>query len=338
MWTMPTAEAVAFQDAVNHSGVPIPDCLTVLTLSATDSVDLAMMFARRVSRRRKILAYRYGYHGHGGLAALATGSTVEGVLEHYSLPQDLSGFFETYGSLDEIERMIGDGYAAIILEPMNYETFEPAPAGYLEGVQALCRQHGVLLVVDETRTGLSRSGQLWMSCAYAISPDVLILGKGLGGGYYPVSALITTREIYDECMNGSHWGFMSSMAGSPIGAIVAMKVIEIAQRPDLLANVRRLETALRTGFEDLCHRFQDVYRPSHVRGGIATLGLASDALGAVIAGELFDHNVLCHSVSEIKPSVVKFFPSLTSDLSSVAELLSALEAVARKRQTSRSRQ
>ena len=331
MWTMPTEEAVAFQDAINASGVPIPDCRTILTLSATDSVDLAFMFSFRVSGRRKILAYRHGYHGHGGLAALATGSAVEGVIEHYALPTQFSGFFETYGSLGEIERIIGDGYSAMILEPMNYETFQPAAPGYLEGVQALCRRHGVLFVVDETRTGLSRSGRPWMSASYDISPDVMILGKGLGGGYYPVSALIAAREIYDECVNGARWGFMSSMGGSPIGALVAMKVLELAQRPTLLANVAGLESALTTGFHDLCTKFPDVYRPAGVRGCIATLGLVNEATAAAIPGELFAHGILSHSVSEIAPHVVKFFPSLTSDVGCVAELLDALATLARAR-------
>jgi putrescine aminotransferase len=252
MWTMPTREALEFQDAVQASAPTAGICRTVLGLSASDSIDLAVMFSFRVTGRRKVLAFSHGYHGHSGFAALVTGSAAEGLFEHYSLPTEHSVFFPQYGSLSAIERHIGPDVAALILEPMNYETFQPAPAGYLEGVAALCRRHGTLLIIDETRTALGRSGRLWMTSHYAVEPDMLILGKGLGAGLYPVSALATTRLIYDECMNSTRWGFMSSMAGSPIGAIVARKVLDMAQRPALLENVARLERELAARFSELC--------------------------------------------------------------------------------------
>src|SRR6201996_1371915 len=265
MWTMPTAEALAFQDAITASS-PTPDLnRTVLTLSSTDSIDLAIMFSFRATGRRKALAYRYGYHGHGGFAALVTGSDAEGLVDHYSLPREYSDFFPEYGSLDAIRPHINKDCAAVILEPMNYETFEPAPPGFLEGVAAQCRANGVLLIVDETRTGLGRSGKFWMTSQYNIEPDMLILGKGLGAGLYPVSALVATKAVYDKCMNDGHWGFMSSMAGSPIGALVASKVVEMTQRPALLANVAQLESGLTQAFHSLSDQYPDVYAPAWVK-------------------------------------------------------------------------
>jgi putrescine aminotransferase len=324
MWTMPTREALSFQDAIAAS-MPSPElCRTILTLSSTDSIDLAIMFSFRVSGRRKALAYRYGYHGHGGFAALVTGSDAEGLFDHYSLPKEHSDFFEDYGSLAAIEPHINKDCAAVILEPLNYETFEPAPPEFLEGVAALCRANGTLLIVDETRTGLSRSGTFWMSSQYRIEPDMLILGKGLGAGLYPVSALVATKAVYDMCMNSGHWGFMSSMAGSPIGALVASKVVEIAQRPDLLANVAQLESALTQSFHGLAETYPDVFAPAWVKGGIATIGLKTEGAAKTIRRELFKRGVLSHSVSEISPRVVKFFPCLTSDPAIVHELGEAL--------------
>ena len=117
---------------------------------------------------------------------------------------------------------------------MNYETFKPASAAFLPDLAASCRETGTLLIIDETRTGLARSGTPWMTSRYACVPDPLILGKGLGGGLYPMSALLASPAIYERCMNDGHWGFMSSMAGSPIGLLVAAKVVEIAQRRALL--------------------------------------------------------------------------------------------------------
>ncbi|MHB8528749.1 MAG: aminotransferase class III-fold pyridoxal phosphate-dependent enzyme [Caulobacteraceae bacterium] len=324
MWTMPTPEVLALDDAFAASAPTTAICRSVPTLSSSISIDLAIMFSFRMTGRRKVLAYRQGYHGSSGLAALATGSDAEGWFDHYRLPRDYSVFFDTYGELGSIEpRLVGD-CAAVILEPMNYETFKPAPAHFLGGLADLCRQRGVLLIIDETRTGLGRSGRTWMTSHYEISPDVLILGKGLGGGVYPASAVLTTKAIYDACMNTQRWGYMASMAGSPIGARVAAKVLEIAQRPSLLENVSRLEKALTDRFDNLCESYPDVFSPGSVLGGIATIGLASEAIAQVVRRELFRRDVLCHSVSEIAPRVVKFYPCLTSDLAVVDELAGAL--------------
>ncbi len=219
---------------------------------------------------------------------------------------------------------MGPDCAAIIIEPMNYETFQPAPPGFLEGVAALCRERGALFIIDETRTGLGRSGRPWMTSHYSAEPDMLILGKGLGAGLYPVSAVVTTKDVYDTCMNSSRWGFMSSMAGSPIGAIVARKVVEMTQRPALLEAVGRLEKEFALGFRRLCETYPHVFEPAWVKGAIAVLGLKDPAAARTIRSELFKRGVLCHSVSEIQPSVVKFFPSLTSDPAVAHEVVDAL--------------
>ena len=327
IWTMPTAQWLTLQDAF-AAFAPAPICRSVVTLSATDSIDLAAMFAFRVTGRRKILAYRHGYHGHGGYAAIITGSASEGVLDHYSLPTSQSGFFSDYDSLESIQNTIDERCAAVIIEPMNYETFQPASSHFLPELAALCRKAGTLLIIDETRTGLSRSGLPWMSSHYQFEPDMIILGKGLGGGLYPVSALLTTQPIYDRCMNDGHWGFMSSMAGSPIGLSVAAKVVEIIRRKTLLDNVARLEQALTHEFNALTDRFPAVFAPAWVLGGIAAIGLREEAAARTIRHELFHRGVLCHSVSDIEPRVVKFFPCLTSDVEVVHEITEALAGFA----------
>jgi putrescine aminotransferase len=324
IWTMPSAEGLALQDAL-AAFAPVPSiCRSVVTLSSTDSIDLAVMFAFRFTGRRKILAYRYGYHGHGGYAALVTGSDAEGVLDHYSLPRTQSSFFGDYGAIAAIERELNEDCAAVILEPMNYETFQPAPADFLPSLAALCRKNGTLLIIDETRTGLGRSGRPWMSSGYDLAPDMLILGKGLGGGLYPVSAVLTTAPIYERCMNDGHWGFMSSMAGSAIGSLVASKVVEIIQRPSLLANVARLEQAMSEQCQALCRQHPSVFALAWVLGGIGAIGVRG-AAAATVQSEMFRRGILCHSVSEIEPRVLKFFPCLTSDPAIAGEIAAALD-------------
>jgi putrescine aminotransferase len=326
IWTMPTVEALKFQDAV-AAIAPIPDCRAVVTLSSTDSIDLSILFARRFTGRRKAVAYRHGYHGHGGFAALITGSDSEGVRNYYSLPSSQSEFFSEYDAIDSIRQILDEDCAAVVLEPMNFETYKPASAEFLNALAALCRQSGALLIVDETRTGLSRSGRPFMTCHYGFVPDMLVLGKGLGGGLYPVSCLLASNAVYERCMNEG-WGFMSSMAGSPIGLIVASKVIEIIQRPELLEHIVWLERTLTQKFNELCERFDSVYFPAWVLGGMASIGVRGENAARTIRAELFKRGVLCHSVSEIEPRVVKFMPCLTSDAQAVDELIGALAGFA----------
>jgi putrescine aminotransferase len=328
LWTMPTQEALDFQDAIAECAPCRSLCRSVLTLSSTDTIDLAVMFAFRVTGRHKVLAYREGYHGHSGFAAMITGSPCEGLLKHYSLPTEFSKFFDKYGDLESILPSIDGDCAAVILEPMNYETFQPAPDGFLEGLAKRCRETGTLLIVDETRTGIGRSGRLWMTSYYDVEPDIMILGKGLGGGYYPVSAMVTTKPVYDRCMNDDAWGFMSSMAGSPIGAIIAKTVIGIARRPQFLDHVAQLETALTRRLDEVCRRFPDFFAPAWVRGGIAAVKLQKAETARSIRYKLFHRGILCHSVSEIAPRVVKFFPCLTSNPQIADEISSALADIA----------
>jgi acetylornithine aminotransferase len=117
---------------------------------------------------------------------------------------------------------------------------------------------------------------------------------------------------------------MSSMAGSPIGLSVAAKVIEISRRPALLDQVARLDSVLTRAFAALSDRFPSVFGPAWVLGGIAALGLREESAARVIRRALFERGVLCHSVSEAEPRVVKFFPCLTSELNIVDELSGAL--------------
>lgn len=332
IWSMPTAQSLTLQDSLSDVAPDRSLCRCVATLSSTDSIDLALMFAMRCTGRRKLVAYRHGYHGHGGMAALVTGSDYDGQIEHYSLSRSQTRFFEHYGSTASVTELLDGECAALILELMNFETFEPASPKFIAEIAADCRRKGVLLIVDETRTGLGRSGLPWLTNHYpGLVPDILILGKGLGGGLYPVSALLTTRPIYDRCLNEGHWGFSSSMACSPIAALIAAKVIEMIQRPALTKNVKHLETLLTQEFATLCTEFPTIFAPGSVLGAIATIGLRARADRDAVQPALFKRGVMCHSISLIEPAVIKFLPCLTSDANVIAELTAALRDFATER-------
>lgn len=326
LWSMPNAEYLRLQDRLTqlapHKGLN----RSVITLSSTASIDVATMFAFRFTQRRKILAYRHGYHGHSGFAALATGSTEEGVIDYYNLPQDYSTFFDSYGDLSEIESRLTPDIGALIIEPMNYETFELAAKDYFEGLSALCKQRDALFIVDETRTGLGRSGHLWASEHYNVEPAMMVTGKGLSGGLYPVSALLTREDIYETCMNEHAFAYISSLGGNEISCIVASKVLEVASRPAFLKRVRDTSDIMQQELAAVCRKYHNLISPGACRGGLFTVRIRDKNLAPRLYKAVYDQGVLCHSFSVIEPAVLKFLPPLTLDAEGAREIAGTLDS------------
>lgn len=329
LWTVPNLPYLRLQDRLAdlapHPGLN----RSVITLASTASVDVAVMFAFRYTKRRKMLAFRHGYHGHTGFAALVTGSSDEGVIDHYNLPTTLSAFFDTYGDLQEISAKLTADIAAVILEPMDYESFRFADRAFLEDLQEMCRARGVLLIIDETRTGIGRSGQLWASAHYDVQADMMVVGKGLSGGLYPVSALMLREDIYERCMNEHAFAYISSLGGNEISCLVADKVIEIASRPEIAAGVATLSARMKAGLDAVAADHRHIFGPAYAFGAVFTLAVPNRATAKRLYAALFAHGVLCHSICETDPPALKFFPSITMTPGEADLVVEALRAAVR---------
>jgi ornithine--oxo-acid transaminase len=136
-----------------------------------------------------------------------------------------------YGSVDDLEEQINENTAAFLVEPIQGEGgIVMPPTGYLKACQELCRQHNVLLIVDEIQTGLGRTGKL-LACQHEnVVPDGLILGKALGGGILPVSMFLAKREIMELFSPGDHG---STFGGNPLAAAVGKEALDIIVEEDL---------------------------------------------------------------------------------------------------------
>lgn len=327
LWSVPNLEYLKLQDRLAQLA-PKPHLnRSVVTLCSTLSVDLATMFAFRVTGRQKMLAYRHGYHGHTGFAATVTGSPEEGIIDHYNLPSH-SNFLERFGDIEELDHLLTAEIAGFIIEPMDYETFEAAPKEFFARASRLCKERGVLFIVDETRAGLGRSGTLWASEQYDIDPDLMVTGKGLSGGLYPASALLMREDIYEQCMNQHRFAYISSLGGNEISCIVAAKVLDVASDPGLLQNVRATGAYLHDRFESLCEKYPDTLK------GVASFGLALSVqvadrqIGRDLYKKILAEGVLCHSVAEIDPPGLKFFPPLVLTEKQADEIVEALDRAA----------
>lgn len=327
LWSVPNAKYLELQDKLAVLAPKAHLNRSVITLCSTLSVDLATMFAFRVTKRQKMLAYRHGYHGHTGFAAIVTGSPEEGIIDHYNLPSH-SSFLERFGDIEELDRLLTSEIAGFIIEPMEYETFEAASNEFFTEASRLCKERGVLFIVDETRAGLGRAGTLWASEQYDIDPDMMITGKGLSGGLYPASAVLMREEIYEQCMNQHRFAYISSLGGNEISCVVAAKVLDLASSPALLENVRKVGAYLHNALQALCSKHPDVLMGVTSFGLAVSVQVANRDVGRELYREILADGVLCHSVAEIDPPGLKFFPPLVLTEVEADNIVNALNRAA----------
>lgn len=139
-----------------------------------------------------------------------------------------------YGNVEELEAAISENTAAIMLEPIQGENgIIIPPQGYLTAVQALCEKHKILFIADEIQTGLGRTGTLFACDHEDVRPDIMVIGKALSGGFYPVSAVLADKSVLGLIQPGDHG---STFGGNPLGAAVAMAALEVIEDENLIEN------------------------------------------------------------------------------------------------------
>ena len=196
---------------------------SVFGVSGGEAIDLAIKVARSYTGRPKVISAQGGYHGHTGLA-LAAGD------EKYRAPfGPLSpGFVQVpFNDVAALEKALDDETAAVLFETVPATSGMPVPDhDFFSRVRELCDRHGALLIVDEVQTGLGRTGKLWGIEHFGVVPDIVVIGKGLSGGLYPMSATCF-RGKYESVFQPDPFIHISTFGGAEVGCPVALKVLEI---------------------------------------------------------------------------------------------------------------
>lgn len=170
-----------------------------------------------------------------------------------------------YDDIEALEKVLNSSthIAGFLVEPIQGEAGVYVPAdGYLAKAKALCEQHNVLFIADEVQTGIARTGRLLATCGNCscknncenkpeVKPDILILGKAISGGVYPVSAVLANNPIMNVIKPGQHG---STFGGNPIAAAVAMAALKVVQEENLAENAERLGVVLRNGLNEIASR------------------------------------------------------------------------------------
>ncbi|HSD22920.1 MAG TPA: aminotransferase class III-fold pyridoxal phosphate-dependent enzyme [Solirubrobacterales bacterium] len=272
---------------------------SVFTPSGTESVDLALRVARATTDRPKIVAALGGYHGLSGFALAASDP-------RWFEPFGFAPGGVTHVPFNDAEAMrreIDTDTAAVILETIPATLGFPPPApGYLREVADATTAAGALLILDEVQTGLGRTGTNWYYQQEGVEPDMLITGKGLGGGVYPVSATLLTEEL--ESFFESHpFSYVSTFGGAEIGCVAASAVMDEISAPGFLERVEELGARFARAFAGL---------PFELRRFGLTMGLKFDEKegGVMAAKRLIDAGVFAvyaehdHSVTQFKPPLI----------------------------------
>lgn len=239
--------------------------------SGAEACEGAIKVARRYHyvsdhpERQRIIAFRGAFHGRT-LATLAAAGN-EKYLEGFGPVAE--GFDHVdLGDIEAVEAAIGPETAAIMLEPIQGEGgVRTATPEFLRAIRELCDKHGLLLVLDEVQTGMGRTGRLFAHEWAGITPDVMAIAKGFGGGF-PVGAVLATQEAAKGMTPGTHG---STFGGNPLGMAVASTVIDIISEPDFLEAVRDKTLRLKQGLEGLKDQHSDLIE--EVRGAGLLMGL-----------------------------------------------------------------
>ncbi len=301
---------------------------SVFAVGGGEAIDLALKLARAHTRRPGIISVRGGYHGHTGLA-LAAGDP------QYREPFGplAPGFQQVpFGDVEAVAAQMNEDTAAVLVETVPATLGMPiAPSDYYAELRSLCDRHGALLILDEVQSGLGRTGRMWAIEHWAdprrggrcVEPDILVIGKGLSGGIYPIAATCYRQEL-NPFLHEHPFIHISTFGGAELGCVVALTVLELTATPGFLPRVRELAERLATGLAHLQERYPDTLIEVRQLGLMIGLVFPDESCGPLMTKLMYEEGVLAIYANH-DPRVLQFLPPLIMSDLEAEESLGALD-------------
>jgi ornithine--oxo-acid transaminase len=256
---------------------------------------------------------------HGRTTTIVSFSTDTVATAHYA-PYTPGFRLVPFGDLAALEAAIDESTVAVLLEPIQGEggVIIP-PEGYLHQVRTLCNSAGVLMVADEIQSGLARTGRTFACDHEEVVPDVYVLGKALGGGLYPVSAIAADGDVLEVITPGSHG---STFGGNPLAAAIGCEVVAMLSTGEFQKRAETLGDRLAAGLDDLVGQGVDAVRTRGLWAGVDI----SPELGTArhVCEQLLDHGILA---KEAHGATVRLAPPLVASDDDIDLLVSAFHTV-----------
>ena len=293
------------------------------TNSGTESCELAVKMARKFFHdagqpgRTDIIAFGGSFHGRSSAGIAAAGS--EKMTKGFG--PLLPGFRHVpWGDHDAFHAAIDDNTAAILIEPVQGEGgIRPLPDHCLKGLRDLCDEKGILLILDEVQCGVGRTGRLFAHEWAGVAPDIMMVAKGIGGGF-PLGAVLATERAAAGMGAGTHG---STYGGNPLGCAVGCAVMDHVATPGFLADVNRKAGLMRQRLEGLVAAHPDVF--TGVRGLGLMLGLTCKAANTDVVRAGHDALVVTVPAAD---NVIRLLPPLTITDDEITEAAARLDTAA----------
>ena len=295
--------------------------------NGTDAIEGAIKLARLYTRRHTFISTLGGFHGKsmGSLSLMGKASFREPFLSGL---QDVR--FVPYGDADALARefakldAVGQLPAGVVLEPVQGEAGGVVPPpDFLPRARELCTRYGALLIADEIQTGMGRTGKLWGVDHTAVEPDIMCLGKALGGGVMPLSAFISTAKIW-EVMIPNPIIHSTTFGGNPIACAAGLAAIAVTLEEDLPGQAASKGEFLLTELAALQQRYPKVLVDAHGLGLLIGMEFPTDEIGFACAAGLFKRGVLVAGTYS-KARTIRIEPPLNIPMSLLKEMLNRLE-------------
>jgi len=275
------------------------------TNSGAEALECAIKMARKYQsasgkpERYRLITYEGAFHGRT-LATIAAGGQKKH-LEGFGPPVD--GFDQVpFGDVEATKRAIGPQTAGILVEPIQGEGgVRVAPPGFLPALRRLCDEHGLMLVFDEVQTGIGRTGTLFAYEHMGVTPDIMPIAKGIGGGF-PLGACLGSAEAAKGMTVGTHG---STYGGNPLATAMGNAVLDAVLEPGFLDHVRKLGLLFKQRLAELKDRHPAVI--AEVRGEGLLVGVRTVVANAKLVDALRAQKMLAPAAAD---NVVRLFPPL----------------------------
>jgi putrescine aminotransferase len=289
---------------------------TVFGVGGGEAIDLAIKIARAFTGKDNIISAKGGYHGHTGFA-LAAGD------EKWRKPFGVMapGFLQIpFNDFEALENAVENNVAAVLLEtiPATCGMFIPDKEYFLK-VRKLCDKKEIIFIIDEVQAGLGRTGRLWALEHFDVEPDIMVIGKGLSGGIYPMAATCF-KEKYETVFHEDPFIHVSTFGGAEVGCPVALKVLEISSDPNFLKNVEEIAAIFQNGFEELKDKHPQILLGLRQSGLMMGIRMKNEQCGPIFTKAAFDAGLLSVYAAN-DPSVAQLLPPLTINETLAEEIL-----------------
>lgn len=325
-------------DLADRLGAYLPERIDRIWIGSTGSeaIEAAVRLARQATGRPNIVAFDGGFHGRTMGAGSLTSSTTKvragmsplmagAVFAPFPNPTRYGWSVDectdfALAELDHILTTIShpDDTAAFLVEAVQGEGgYIPGSERFFDGLRQRADEHGALLVLDEVQAGWGRTGKFWGMEHFGVSPDVVVMGKGMGSGF-PISALAAPKDIMDRSWPGAQGGTFS---GHPLGCAAALATLDVIEQEDLVGNAEKQGARLIDGIRAAC---RDVELVADVRGlglmvGVEfrdAHGAPNPGLAARVQAEALERGLLVLTCGPRK-QVVRLMPALVVQASDI---------------------